>query len=408
MSEIETQTEVENEVEVEVEVDPIETIYQGEAPSLSQRSMLCYEVGRHTVHGTLHLRIVAVKRARNALDRFNLAGMADQIERQSVEAIAFLGLLALLGQYTMLFAPPNTGKTLILFALLIDAIIRGLLDPSLVYYIDLDDTSKGLAEKIRIANEYGFQVHSEGHSDFSVKLFLQSLQEMTDKDQAKGVVVILDTVKKFVDVMSKKDASHFNRIMRLFVSKGATVVGLAHTNKSLGANGKPVFAGVADLRDDCDCAWVISTVTTQTGSNEKVIECENIKRRGDVPLTFGLKYSTDTGISYQELLSSVQVVDDDQLVPLKQAEALRSDAELIEVVLACIDDGVTTKMLLRDAVVQRAGIPNRAALQIIQKYTGPNPALHRWSYTVHERGAKVYARLERSAEFDMGAPPATD
>ncbi|MFZ4481266.1 MAG: hypothetical protein ACOYNZ_15380 [Rhodoferax sp.] len=45
--------------ELDTEVDPIETIYQGEAPSLSQRSMLCYEVGRHTVDGTLHLRIVS-------------------------------------------------------------------------------------------------------------------------------------------------------------------------------------------------------------------------------------------------------------------------------------------------------------------------------------------------------------
>jgi len=53
MSEVETQTEV------ETEVDPIETIYQGQTPSLSERSILGYEVGRHTVDGTLHLRITS-------------------------------------------------------------------------------------------------------------------------------------------------------------------------------------------------------------------------------------------------------------------------------------------------------------------------------------------------------------
>ena len=38
------------------EVDPIEVIYQGDCPSLSERSTLTYAVGRHP-DGTLHLRI---------------------------------------------------------------------------------------------------------------------------------------------------------------------------------------------------------------------------------------------------------------------------------------------------------------------------------------------------------------
>jgi hypothetical protein len=48
-----------SEIEIENEVDPIETIYQGECPSLSERSMLDYEIGRHAVDGTLHLRIAS-------------------------------------------------------------------------------------------------------------------------------------------------------------------------------------------------------------------------------------------------------------------------------------------------------------------------------------------------------------
>ena len=49
MNEIDNQTEA--------EVDPIETIYQGECPSLSGRSILSYTIGRHSEDGTLHLRI---------------------------------------------------------------------------------------------------------------------------------------------------------------------------------------------------------------------------------------------------------------------------------------------------------------------------------------------------------------
>ena len=54
MNEIENQTEA----EVAADVDPIETIYEGECPSLSGRSILSYTIGRHSEDGTLHLRIV--------------------------------------------------------------------------------------------------------------------------------------------------------------------------------------------------------------------------------------------------------------------------------------------------------------------------------------------------------------
>jgi hypothetical protein len=48
-----------SEIETQTEVDPIETIYQSEVPSLSERSMLGYEVGRHAEAATLHLRIIS-------------------------------------------------------------------------------------------------------------------------------------------------------------------------------------------------------------------------------------------------------------------------------------------------------------------------------------------------------------
>ena len=48
-----------SEIETENAVDPIETIYQSEVPSLSERSMLGYEIGRHAEDATLHLRIVS-------------------------------------------------------------------------------------------------------------------------------------------------------------------------------------------------------------------------------------------------------------------------------------------------------------------------------------------------------------
>jgi hypothetical protein len=352
------------------------------------------------------LPAVEPERKANALDRFSLRGMAHEIEMQMVLAVAFLSNLALLGQFTVLFAQPNIGKTLIVLALLIDAIVRGLINPSLLYYINLDDTSEGLAEKLRIADEYGFNMMVEGRQGFTVKLFLISILEMIAKGQAKNAIIILDTIKKFVDVMDKKQVSNFNNLMRQFVLAGGTVIGLAHTNKNLGANGKPVFSGTSDLRDDCDCAYVLREVTAPAGSNEKVIEAENIKGRGNVAKTAAFAYSTESGISYLELLSSVRVVDDTQLGSLKQAQEVASDADLIGLTLTCIAEGITTKMLLRDAIASRANTTNRAALQLLEKYTGTDPIAHRWTFSVRDRGAKVYAALSApavAAEDEGGA-----
>jgi len=339
----------------------------------------------------------AAKQKPNPLDRFTLTGMAQAIEEQMVSAIPFLGPIALVGQFTVLFAPPNTGKTALVFASLIDSIIHGFIKAPLLYYINLDDTSKGLAEKLRIADEYGFHVLAEGYKGFTVRKFLEVLLEMIETGQAKDVIIVLDTLKKFVDVMDKKQASGFTHVMRLFVMKGGTVVALAHTNKNPGQNGKPIYAGTSDVVDDCDCAYVIRIITAQTDSNQKVVEAENIKRRGDVPQTIAFSYSIEAGISYQELLSSVQVVDEDKLKPLKQTAEAQSDADLIGVVLSCITAGINTKMRLRDALVQRAQVSNRAALQLIEKYTGSDPAVHRWTFSVRDRGAKVYVLLAAPA-----------
>ena len=335
----------------------------------------------------------AAKRKPTPLDRFALTGMAQAIEEQMVSSIAFLGPIALMGQFTVIFAPPNTGKTALVFAALMDSIIRGVIKAPQLYYINLDDTSKGLAEKLRIADEYGFHVVAEGYQGFTVRNFLAVLVEMIETGEAKGVIIVLDTLKKFVDVMDKKQASGFTRIMRLFVMKGGTVLALAHTNKNPGQDGKPTYAGTSDVRDDCDCAYVMRTISAQSDINQKVVEAENIKRRGDVPQTIAFSYSVEAGISYQELLSSVQMVDENQLTPLKQTAEAQSDADLIGAVQSCITAGVNTKMRLRDALVQRAQVSNRVAMRLIEKYTGSDPAAHRWTFSVRDRGAKVYVLL---------------
>ena len=66
-----------------------------------------------------------------------------------VEQQSLLDGLALMGQATVLYAAPNTGKTLLVLWLLIQAIKEGRVDPSLVFYINCDDSADRLGAEGR-------------------------------------------------------------------------------------------------------------------------------------------------------------------------------------------------------------------------------------------------------------------
>lgn len=327
----------------------------------------------------------------NPLAKYSIVDELAEIEKNSVEAKPLLGEIALFGQSTVIYAAPNSGKTLITLNLLMEGINNGTIYPSKVNYLNMDDTSTGLVEKSRIAEEYGFHMLADGYRGFSISKFTLVIAEMVENNQVRGVVIILDTLKKFVDLMDKRAASAFSKVIRRFVIKGGTVISLAHTNKKLGANGKPVYGGTSDIVDDCDCAYTLAIVSSENG--KKVVEFENIKRRGNVVDKAAYSYCTGNGIPYTEILVSVSPVDEQQVESLKQAEQVRSDGDIIEVVTACINVGVVTKMKLADAVAKQAQVSKRAAIKVIEKYSGDDPEKHKWCFTVIGRGAKVFTLL---------------
>lgn len=334
----------------------------------------------------------------NPLRKFSLLGKSSEIEKNVVAEVSILGQLALQGQLTVFYAAPNTGKTLITISLLIDAIQQKRVDSSKIYYLNVDDSCAGLIEKLRISEEYNFHILADGYEDFNGNEFLKYVIEMTENDQAHGVIIILDTLKKFVNLMDKTQSSNFSRIIRKFALKGGTLIALAHTNKKLGSDGKPIYGGTSDIIDDFDCAYTIAPVKSQADSGIKIVEFENIKRRGNVIQNVGYNYCIKPDISYSQLLASVQQIDEAQLLPLKQAAEIQSDAEIISAVITCINEGINTKMKLASAVSKRVGISRQSATNIIEKYTGVDPVIHKWSYLLRERGAMVFSVLNIVAE----------
>jgi len=325
------------------------------------------------------------------LARFTLTGRSAEFEAKMLKDVFVLGMIALLGQLTVLFAKTNTGKTVLILWMLIQSIRRGIINPSDVYYVNADDSHAGLTQKLKIAEEFGFHMIAPGYLDFNPHNLLDILQRLCKEDKARGVILILDTLKKFTDVMDKKTATRFGSILREFGLKGGTVVMLAHVNKNAGKDGKPVYAGTTDIIDDSDCGYILDVVANENG--KKIVQFENIKSRGRVVNHATYSYSTEEGISYLELLASVEVVEDAAIVALQGPNfAIIDDTEdqpLIEAVKSCIREGINTKMKLAHAAARRCGASERKALRVLERYTGTGTE-HHWSYTLGQRGANQF------------------
>lgn len=100
------------------------------------------------------------------LTRYSLDGQLESLEHDAGSEVQILKGLALLGTLTVFYAMPNFGKTLITIWLLIETIKQGVIDPSRVYYINVDDSLAGLIGKLRIAEEFRFHMVAEGYMGF--------------------------------------------------------------------------------------------------------------------------------------------------------------------------------------------------------------------------------------------------
>jgi hypothetical protein len=321
----------------------------------------------------------------NLLAKFSLRGQSAKLEAQISNASPVLGNLALKGQLSVWYAEFNSGKTLLAFHLAIQAIMEGHIDPSKLVYFNLDDSGAGLLDKLNLADEYGFEIIADGHNGFNSANFEPVLTDLLKQNQTKGLIIVLDTMKKIVDIMSKSDTTRLSKLLRRFSVQGGTFIGLAHTNKNK-VGGKSQYGGTNDIMSDFDCGYVADVVSNEGGV--KTVEFTNIKRRGNVPENKSFSYSNDSSLSYCQILASVQEVDPTQLVRLKQAELQKADEDIIASVKHFISQGINKKMALAKAVALDSQVSQKTAIGILERYNGK--ILH-WSYSVGSKGAKIYS-----------------
>lgn len=332
---------------------------------------------------------------RPALAQFTLNGTSKAMKEKMLEDKYIAGRIAVLGQSTVAFAPPNVGKTLIFIWMLKQGIESGELSGEDVFYINADDNYKGLAFKLELAEKVGFMMLAPGHKGFKAEMLGDVLNELIETEQAKGKVLILDTVKKFTDIMSKGKASAFGEAVRSFVSHGGSVIMLAHVNKHRNDDGDVIYAGTSDLVDDADCAYTMDILTDDKATGSRTVKFKNIKARGDVALEAVYEYNAGEGVTYQQRLDSVRTVGDeerDKAERRKRTEAkLERNRDAVQAIKDCIRDGTTKKTELINEAHDRSGITKAKVTKALADHTGSKiDEGQLWHVKVQDKNTHVY------------------
>ena len=333
------------------------------------------------------------------LREFSLRGDSQQLQQQLEDDVFVMHGMAILGQWTVIYAAPNCGKTLLTIWHLVESISLGVVEANKIFYVNADDTFRGMTEKLLYAERHGFEMLVPGHKGFEASMVLEIMNRLVDAGAASGVVLILDTLKKFTDLMDKRVASKFGVLARKFTAAGGTLVCLAHTNKHKDAEGNSIYSGTSDIADDCDCVYIMERLTNESGLVDVYsVEGRNEKSRGDVSKKVGFTYTRRVGDSYEQLLASVERQDGSEIESIKRARdisaGLIADEEIIEAVIGCLNDGETTKDKLVKSVNKATGQPQPRVREVINARDGTDyMSGHRWTHCKGDNNAQVFSVL---------------
>ncbi|RLA23496.1 MAG: hypothetical protein DRQ62_06250 [Gammaproteobacteria bacterium] len=332
--------------------------------------------------------------------KYVITQTSEQMAAQMLADIFVLGLLAINGQFTVFYGGPNMGKTLLTIWLLIERIKSGDVTARDVFYINADDTYKGMVEKKALAEQYGFNMLAPGHSGFKAPMMRDVMQGMTANGTARGCIVIIDTVKKFTDLMDKKEGSRFTGVAREFVAAGGTIVGLAHVNKHKAGDGSSIHAGTSDMVDDSDCVYILELV--EDNGMERVVKFRNVKDRGDVAqaATYAYKAKTDTAsLTWRDLFDSVHEVSLEQAHEAERralvADRLAENSEVIQVIRECIPAGrAIHKTELIQLAMDLSGFTKKRVTKVLADHTGgSHKDGHFWTVSVGDNNSHCYSAL---------------
>ena len=340
------------------------------------------------------------------LSNFSILGMSKVFEKQMETDVFVLPSIAISGQWTTLYGPPNSGKTLLTLWMLIHQIKKKVIKPREVFYINADDTFRGMVTKLQLAEEMNFHMLVPNQNEFTIEHALDLMFELGNFSLKTSAIIVLDTLKKFADLMDKRKAAHFGNVARSFVANGGTLIALAHTNKHRDTEGRGIYAGTSDIVDDCDCVYLIDKMSEVDNGLSKAITVEftNKKSRGDVISRCGFSYQKIVGGNYKDILASVSLKDTNEILEEKKSQEeaieLERDQDIISGINEAIKLGIDSKTEIIKHVKTRSDASFAEIVTVLEKRAGKEYALgHRWYFETKAHNKKTYYLLYQHSKI---------
>ncbi len=364
---------------------------EAQAPDADQQSQ-----GLHnTPDTTTPTKADALELVKNSIAINGSLADMQAMRKQLQDAKYVAGRLALTGQITVFYAGPNTGKTLISLYLVSEAIAAGALSGN-VYHINLDDTYDGLITKGELGLRNGFIEVSPPKFPSPAENLKELVDRLISIEAAGDVVLILDTIKKFVDVMDKRASAEFMTACRRFTSAGGTILALAHTNKNKGNDEKSVPSGTSDILDDCDCAYTIDVLTEEKGAEgvTRTIEFTSLKSRGPVVPTAVYRYTRFEDADYTAMFNSVHLIDGDDADEARRKHALAKEKEhdkpLIQEICTILQSGEKLQGELVTQIQDTGKYSRSAILACLTRWCGAEADGSIWDTRNGTKNAKLH------------------
>ena len=264
------------------------------------------------------------------------------MKQRAKDAVFVFPEIAMMGDCTIINAGPNTGKTLLSLWLLTQR-NKEATKHLKIYYINADDSFNGGIEKMEALRGEGITTLIPNQNGFDPADLSKIIKSAIVADACGRMVILLDTLKKFVSTMDKNDARIFNIMVRSFTQSGGTFIALAHTNKNKDTDGKSIAEGVGDFQSDFDCAYTVDKAPVITEGAARVIVFENTKLRGPNTMKVTFEYDASEKKSWSHRFCSIRRVgaeEAQQAADKALADVQRAkDQPVIDYILSELDDG---------------------------------------------------------------------
>lgn len=288
---------------------------------------------------------------------FNDLTLNDNLVNEMANAEFLIPNVIVKGHLGIYAAPANGGKSA-LFRYFCELLCK---DGMKVFYINVDAGANDLKRHYEHAKKHGYDVIApDAHRGKSTEDVIAILKKMADSGQSLDkTVFILDTLKKFVDVINKSKAKEFYKLLRALTVRGATVCCLGHCNKYKGEDGLPIYEGTADLRNDCDELIYFDGALNESTNVLEITTRPDKERATFHPVSFHI--DRNDGLRVKPLCIAINILPKD-------------DREIIELAKSAIKAGRTKQGEIIEYVKERSGAGDRKIKGLLDFYSkGPRP-----------------------------------